>query len=69
MANKKSNKLLNSKDYLLLTIGLIIFFIGGSYLLSGGNIPKNSNFIYMWVAVVVVSILIVLYVFKKLSKE
>lgn len=69
MEKNKTNKLLNSKDYLLLTIGLIIFFVGGSYFLAGGTIPKNSNFIYMWAAVTVVSILIVLYVFKKLSKE
>tara|TARA_R110001632_G_scaffold64960_16_gene154276 strand:- start:1988 stop:2194 length:207 start_codon:yes stop_codon:yes gene_type:complete len=66
--NSESNKnLLNIKDYFLLTICLILFFTVGSYLLTGGDIPKDVNFIYIWGAVILIAIPIVIYVLIKLN--
>ena len=39
----------------------------GSYLLSGGNIPKDVNLIYIWGAVTVIAIPIVIYALIKMA--
>jgi len=67
MNSKPKNKLLNSKDYLFLTICLILFFIGGSYFIAGGNIPKDINFYYIWIPIIVIAIPIIIYVLKKIK--
>ena len=69
MKSNQKDKLLNSKDYLLLTICIIIFFIVGFYFQSGGNLPKDINSIYVWIAGISISTLIVLFILKKLSNE
>ena len=68
-SNKQKNKILKSKDYLFLTICLIIFFTGSTYFLGGENIPKDINLIYVFIVSIILSTLIVLVVLKKLADE
>lgn len=63
---KSKNEILNNKDYLILTICLVTFFIVGSYLLAGCEIPKNKDLIYIWVASIIFAVPLVLFTLKKL---
>ena len=67
MNSKPKNKLLNSKDYLFLTICLILFFIGGTYFSTGGNFPTDINFYYIWIPIIIVAIPIIIYVLKNIK--
>jgi len=67
MSSKPKDNLLNKKDYLFLTVCLIIFFTGGSYFLAGGDIPKDMNIIYLWIAGVIIAIPIVIYILKNIK--
>ena len=69
MNSKPKNKLLNRKEYLLLTIYLILFFIGGTYFSNGGNIPKDINFYYIWIPIIGIAIPIIIYVLKNITDK
>ena len=63
----KSNNKLNRKDYLFLTICLIIFFTGIMYIMGYGDL--NGYMLITSIIGVIIAIPIVLYVLKKLYEE
>ena len=65
--NSKSNNKLNFKEYLFLIIGLFLFFLAGSYLQFGGNIPKDNNLIFAIIIAIALAIPIIIYALKKLN--
>ena len=66
--NSKSNNKFNRKDYLFLSVCLIIFFTVIMYIMGFGTFPKGYELIVTGVGVVI-AITIVLYVLKKLNDE
>jgi uncharacterized membrane protein YhaH (DUF805 family) len=67
MNSKPTNKF-NRKDYLFLTVCLIIFFTVIMYIMGYGTFPKGYELITTIIAVLI-AIPIVLYVLKKLNDE
>lgn len=63
MNSKPEKKLLNTKDYLFLTICLIIFFAGGLYFLSGGDFQNDV----ISIVGVIIAIPITIYLLKRIS--
>lgn len=66
MDSKSENIKLNLKEYLFLAVCLFIFFLGGLFFLSGGQIPKDTNFIYLYIGGVVIAIPITIYMLKNI---
>jgi len=66
--NSNSNTKFNRKDYLFLTVCLIIYFIVIMFTIGYGNLPTVTEIIVTGI-VVIISISIVLYVLKKLNDE
>ena len=66
--NSNSNTKFNRKDYLFLTVCLIIYFIVIMFTIGYGNLPTVTEIIVTGIAVII-SISIVLYVLKKLNDE
>ena len=63
--NSKSDKFkLSPKEYLFLAVCLFIYFLGGFYFSSGGQMPKDINSIYLMIGGIVVIIPIIIYILK-----
>ena len=67
MINSKPNNKLNRKEYLFLTVCLIIFFSVILYIWTDGTL--NGTLLIAAVIGVIIAIPIVLYVLKKLYEE
>lgn len=67
MKEKSKTSLLGLREYLILTVLLIAFFIGGFYFLAGGEFPNNTNKLYSWILVIVISVPISIYLLKKIT--
>jgi uncharacterized membrane protein YhaH (DUF805 family) len=66
--NSKPTNNFNRKDYLFLTVCLIIFFTVIMYIMGFGTFPKGYELITTIIGVLI-AIPIVLYVLKKLNDE
>jgi len=63
--NSKSENKLNFKEYIFLTICLLIFFGVAIYLMGYGTFPKGAELIITSIGVVV-AIPVVIYMIKKI---
>lgn len=66
MNPKSDNIKLSLKEYLFLAVCLFVFFLGGFYFLIGGQIPKDINFIYLSIGVIIIAIPITIYLLKNM---
>ena len=66
MNSESDNNKLSPKEYLFLAVSLFIYLFGSIFLLSGGDIPKDDNYIYLVIGGVIVAIPIVIYMLKNI---